>query len=96
MDPEYRILCSYGQDRDTYEVYSALAQAGYDVNGMLDTSSMDRKAVKLIQKAVPSLQEDLTPKQLKKMKKPRLKKRSHSEVDADIANLIHLNYTEER
>ena len=74
MDPDYRILCSYGQDRDTYEVYSALAQAGYDVNGMLDTSSMDRKAVKLIQKAVPSLQEDLTPKQLKKMKKRRKKK----------------------
>ena len=85
MDPEYKILCEYGQDRDTFEVYSALASAGYDVKGMVDSSTMDRKAVKLIQKAVPDMMEDLSPKKRKKLEKRRKKK------DKELTERLYAN-----
>ena len=85
MDPDYKILCEYGQDRDTFEVYSALASAGYDVKGMVDSSTMDRKAVKLIQKAAPTMMEDLSPKKRKKMEKRRKKK------DKELTERLYAN-----
>ena len=85
MDPDYKILCEYGQDRDTFEVYSALASAGYDVKGMVDSSTMDRKAVKLIQKAAPDMIDDLSPKKRKKLEKRRKKK------DKELTERLYAN-----
>ena len=73
MDSDWGVICSYGGDRDTYEVYSALASAGYDVRGMVDSSTMDRKAVKLIESVAPDIDTDQSSKKNKKLKKKRKK-----------------------
>ena len=85
MDSDWGVICSYGGDRDTYEVYSALANAGYDVRGMVESSTMDRKAVKLIEKAAPMMDDDLPLKKRKKLKKQR-KKTEQSVIDRLYAN----------
>ena len=61
-----------GQTQDEMDVYTELAKAGYDVGIMMKKSNMDRKAVKMITRSA-GLEEDISPKKAKKLKKKRMK-----------------------
>lgn len=72
VDANYGMLISTGQTQDDIDVYSALHAAGYDVGMMLNNTTMDKKAVKLITGSI-GYDEELSPKKAKKMKKKREK-----------------------
>lgn len=73
MDTNYQIMMETGQTQDDIDVYSTLAANGYEVSCMMTNSNMDRKAVKLITRSIPGLEEEMSPKKAKKMKKKRAK-----------------------
>lgn len=67
------VLMSTGQTQDDIEVYTALNAAGFDVGAILDDTTMDKKAVKLIKNSIPGLDTNVSAKKAKKMKKKRKK-----------------------
>lgn len=72
LNMNYGILMETGQTQDEMDVYTELAKAGYDVGIMMKKSNMDRKAVKMITRNA-GLEEDISPKKAKKLKKKRMK-----------------------
>lgn len=72
LNMNYGILMETGQTQDEMDVYTELAKAGYDVGIMMKRSNMDRKAVKMITRSA-GLEEDISPKKAKKLKKKRMK-----------------------
>lgn len=71
VNPEYKIITETGQTEDEVDVYSTLAANGWDINGMLSSATMDKKSMKAIRRAIPGLEEEMSPKKAKKLKKRR-------------------------
>ncbi len=59
--------------KEQLELYTALAEAGYEVHDIVASSGMDRQSRKLIVSEIGSLTGQYSEKQLKKMKKQRKK-----------------------
>lgn len=72
IDPNYGYLVETGHMDDEMDVYKELASAGWDVGQMIQNSSMDKKSVKLITNAI-GVDEHISSKKAKKMKKKRMK-----------------------
>lgn len=73
IHPDMGILVDSLRDDDSCELYTTLAKNGYDVGIILDNSSMDKEAVKMIKDGIGLPDENISSKKAKKLKKEREK-----------------------